>query len=118
MRRAGGSWRPDILIKTHGWSNDWDTGSADRILLTHRHLQGVLASYKRVGWAFEIPASYVEEHQKWRVGLLPAYVFLLVTIDSVSMHKELLCVHKNMCVTKAKLFDTFVISAEVCSSGI
>ncbi|KAK9868184.1 hypothetical protein WJX84_006116 [Apatococcus fuscideae] len=55
-----------ILVKTHGWSNNWDTSSADHILLTHRHLSGVLRSYQRVGWAFDIPESYIQEHQQWK----------------------------------------------------
>ena len=59
-----------VVIKTHGWSDQWDVKQAQHIYLTHRHLQGVVASYKRVGWAFNIPNSYVEEHQQWRVCCL------------------------------------------------
>ncbi len=54
-------------MKTHEWSDRWDPASADHILLTHRDLRGVLASYQRVGWAFDIPDSYVDEHMRWRV---------------------------------------------------
>ena len=69
--RAGQPGSHHILVKTHGWSNNWDTSSADHILLTHRHLSGVLRSYQRVGWAFDIPESYVQEHQQWKVDNLP-----------------------------------------------
>lgn len=55
-----------VVIKTHYWSDDWDVSQADHIFLTHRDLHGVVASYKRVGWAFNIPDSYVQEHQQWR----------------------------------------------------
>ncbi|KAL3144429.1 hypothetical protein ABBQ32_004175 [Trebouxia sp. C0010 RCD-2024] len=55
-----------VVIKTHQWSDAWQVQQADHILLTHRDLQGVVASYRRVGWAFNISASYVEEHQQWR----------------------------------------------------
>ena len=59
-----------VVIKTHCWTDDWDVSQADHIFRTHRDLQGVVASYKRVGWAFNIPDSYVQEHQQWRVGTL------------------------------------------------
>ena len=68
-RRAGHSGSADVLIKTHRWSRDWDPGTAEHILLTHRHLSGVLSSYQRLGWAFHLPASYVAEHQLWKVGI-------------------------------------------------
>ncbi|DBA90281.1 TPA: hypothetical protein ACH3X1_003571 [Trebouxia sp. C0004] len=55
-----------VVIKTHCWSDEWDTKEADYIFLTHRDLSGVVASYKRVGWAFKIPDSYVQEHQQWQ----------------------------------------------------
>ena len=56
-----------VVIKTHCWSDGWDTKEANHIFLTHRDLSGVVASYRRVGWAFNIPDSYVQEHQQWRV---------------------------------------------------
>lgn len=59
-----------VVIKTHGWSNQWDVKQAEHIFLTHRDLQGVVASYRRVGWAFNISKSYVDEHQQWRVCYL------------------------------------------------
>ena len=59
-----------IVIKTHQWSSAWDCQQADHIFLTHRNLQEVVASYRRVGWAFNIPDSYVDEHQLWRVSRL------------------------------------------------
>ena len=68
MCRVGQPGRPHILVKTHGWSDDWDPSTAGHILLTHRHLAGVLASYHRVGWAVDIPDSYVREHQQWKVS--------------------------------------------------
>lgn len=60
-----------VVIKTHQWSDAWDLNQADHIFLTHRDLHGVVASYRRVGWAFNVPDSYVEEHQQWRVSCLP-----------------------------------------------
>ena len=57
-----------VVIKTHQWSDAWECQQADHIFLTHRNLQEVVASYRRVGWAFNIPDSYVEEHQLWRVS--------------------------------------------------
>ncbi len=56
-----------VVIKTHCWSDEWDTKEANQIFLTHRDLSGVVASYRRVGWAFNIPDSYVQEHQQWQV---------------------------------------------------
>lgn len=64
---AGRKNHSHILAKTHRWSNGWDSSSADHIFLTHRDLRDVLASYERVGWAFDIPDSYVTEHMRWRV---------------------------------------------------
>ena len=57
-----------MLVKTHGWSQHWDVATADHIFLTHRDLRGVLASYERVGWAWSIPDSYVEDHFKWKAS--------------------------------------------------
>ena len=54
-------------MKTHAWSDDWDPKAATHIFLTHRDLRGVLASYQRVGWAFDISQAYVKEHMRWRV---------------------------------------------------
>lgn len=62
--KANGS---HIVIKTHQWSDAWEAKQADHVFLTHRDLQGVVASYRRVGWAFNIPDTYVNEHQQWRV---------------------------------------------------
>ena len=58
---------PHILIKTHRWSSKWKHSTADHIFLTHRDLRGVLASYQRVGWAFDIDKTYVQEHMAWKV---------------------------------------------------
>lgn len=62
-----------VVIKTHQWSDAWEAKQADHIFLTHRDLQGVVASYRRVGWAFDIPDSYVKQHQQWRVSFLPSH---------------------------------------------
>ena len=59
-----------VVIKTHQWSDAWEVKQADHIFLTHRDLQGVVASYRRVGWASDIPDSYVDGHQQWRVILM------------------------------------------------
>ena len=68
---AGAVRSPHTLIKTHAWSSEWDPGTASHIFLTHRDLRGVLASYQRVGWAFDITLSYVQEHMRWRVRRNP-----------------------------------------------
>ena len=65
---AGSVHVPHILVKTHAWSDDWDPESATHIFLTHRDLRGVLASYQRVGWAFDITQAYVTDHMRWRVS--------------------------------------------------
>ena len=39
---------------------------AKNILLTHRDLRGVVASYRRVKWEVAIPDAYVSEHMQWR----------------------------------------------------
>lgn len=69
--RANGN---HVIIKTHQWSDAWEVTQADHIFLTHRDLQGVVASYRRVGWAFNIPDSYVKEHQRWLVSFLQTIV--------------------------------------------
>ena len=68
---AGAVRSPHTLIKTHAWSSEGDPGTASHIFLTHRDLRGVLASYQRVGWAFDITPSYVQEHMRWRVRRNP-----------------------------------------------
>ncbi|CAK0779209.1 hypothetical protein CVIRNUC_004717 [Coccomyxa viridis] len=65
-RGAGTANHPHILIKTHRWSSRWRHHTADHIFLTHRDLRGVLASYQRVGWAFDIDRTYVQEHMAWK----------------------------------------------------
>lgn len=61
---------PHVLIKTHCWSDDWDPNAYPdvKIFLTHRDLRGVVASYMRLGWAFDVPSSYVADHQRWQVS--------------------------------------------------
>ena len=61
---AEGRW---VVVKTHYWSQKWDPKQADHVFLTHRELSEVVDSYKRVGWAFSIPDSYVREHKQWQV---------------------------------------------------
>ena len=58
-----------VLVKTHKYYsdyNDWLFGFNPVILLTHRDLRDVLASYIRVGWTSDIPESYVQHHLQWR----------------------------------------------------
>ncbi|CAL5218872.1 g606 [Coccomyxa viridis] len=66
LQDRGSAQGPHILVKTHAWSDDWDPRAATHTFLTHRDLRGVLASYQRVGWAFDISQAYVEEHMRWR----------------------------------------------------
>lgn len=58
-----------VIIKTHKYYSDYDDWLVSKfhptILLTHRDLRQVLASYIRVGWASDIPDSYVDHHLKW-----------------------------------------------------
>ena len=59
-----------MLIKTHAWSDSWQPppSCACIVTLTHRDLRGVLASYQRMGWAYRINSTYVDEHQRWKVA--------------------------------------------------
>jgi len=58
-----------VIIKTHKYYSDYDEWLFQKfnptILLTHRDLREVLASYVRVGWASDIPDSYVAHHMQW-----------------------------------------------------
>ena len=58
-----------VLIKTHKYYSDYDEWLFQSfrpfVLLTHRDLRKVLASYIRVGWTSDIPDSYVEHHMQW-----------------------------------------------------
>lgn len=60
-----------VLVKTHKYYSDYDDslfGSDFNpiVLLTHRDLRHVLASYVRVGWTNDILESYVQHHLQWR----------------------------------------------------
>ncbi|KAK9808857.1 hypothetical protein WJX72_005211 [[Myrmecia] bisecta] len=65
-RHGGQPGGHHVLIKTHRWSNAWTPSQADHVFLTHRDLRGVVASYQRMGWAYDIPDTYVSEHQAWK----------------------------------------------------
>lgn len=57
-----------VVVKTHKYYSDYDDWLFDFspiVLLTHRDLREVLASYVRVGWANTIPDSYVQHHMQW-----------------------------------------------------
>lgn len=56
-----------MLVKTHGWSGGWAPGRAAHVLLTHRDLRGVVASYRRMGWAPDVKPGYVADHLRWHV---------------------------------------------------
>jgi hypothetical protein len=58
-----------VLVKTHGWSAAWRVARAAHVLLTHRDLRGVVASYRRMGWAADLKCGYVEDHLRWRARL-------------------------------------------------
>eukprot|EP00931_Biecheleriopsis_adriatica_P006770 TRINITY_DN108129_c0_g1_i1.p1 TRINITY_DN108129_c0_g1~~TRINITY_DN108129_c0_g1_i1.p1 ORF type:complete len:401 (-),score=79.31 TRINITY_DN108129_c0_g1_i1:177-1379(-) len=57
-----------VLVKTHEWFPDYDTfiHRAKHVVLTHRDLRGVIASYRRVKWEVAIPDAYVHEHMEWQ----------------------------------------------------
>ncbi|CAK0798139.1 unnamed protein product [Prorocentrum cordatum] len=57
-----------VCVKTHDWHAGYEdlVGQASRVLLTHRDLRGVCASYRRVKWDVGIPDAYVESHMQWR----------------------------------------------------
>ena len=58
-----------ICIKTHEWNNDyvrWIPSLSKHIILTHRDLRGVVASYRRVGWAHSLSERYVPDHMQWK----------------------------------------------------
>lgn len=79
--KARGLGKSNLLIKTHHWSEDWNTESATHIFLTHRDLKDVIASYERMGWRFgPLPNSYVSEHLQWKVRIHTFGVkFILMT---------------------------------------
>lgn len=56
-----------MLVKTHAWSDAWDARRAAHVLVTHRDLRAVVASYRRMGWAADLKAGYVRDHLRWRV---------------------------------------------------
>lgn len=87
LSRAGKADHPHVLVKTHEWSNRWDPACADHIFLTHRDLRGVLASYQRVGWAFDISDSYVAEHMRWRVSFYFLVVIFVMKVQYAGMHE-------------------------------
>jgi len=57
-----------VCVKTHEWFPEYEAfvGLARHVVLTHRDLRGVCASYRRVKWAIGIPDAYVAEHMQWR----------------------------------------------------
>ncbi|KAI7841039.1 hypothetical protein COHA_005267 [Chlorella ohadii] len=65
-RGAGQPGAPHVLVKTHAWSEHWDVNRAAHIFVTHRDLAQVLASYRRLGWAWELPDGYVRDHLIWQ----------------------------------------------------
>ncbi|PRW45481.1 arginine--tRNA chloroplastic mitochondrial-like isoform X2 isoform B [Chlorella sorokiniana] len=65
-RGVGQPGAPHVLVKTHGWSEHWDLSRATHIFVTHRDLAQVLASYHRLGWAWEVPEEYVRHHVIWQ----------------------------------------------------
>lgn len=68
-----------MLVKTHGWSDDWAARRAQHVLLTHRDLRAVVASYRRMGWAADLKPGYVAEHLRWRVRI-PTFGTCLTTL--------------------------------------
>ena len=77
---AGDAGRPHVLVKTHGWSNRLALGRAQHVLLTHRDLRAVVASYRRMGWAADLKPGYVAEHLRWQVYthiFFPPFFFFL-----------------------------------------
>eukprot|EP00405_Crypthecodinium_cohnii_P037938 CAMPEP_0206548090 /NCGR_PEP_ID=MMETSP0325_2-20121206/13680_1 /ASSEMBLY_ACC=CAM_ASM_000347 /TAXON_ID=2866 /ORGANISM="Crypthecodinium cohnii, Strain Seligo" /LENGTH=731 /DNA_ID=CAMNT_0054047511 /DNA_START=445 /DNA_END=2637 /DNA_ORIENTATION=+ len=62
-----------VLVKTHEWHSQYQDlfarGVASRnckVVLTHRDLRGVCASYRRLKWEIGIPDAYVAEHMQWK----------------------------------------------------
>ncbi|CAE7398762.1 unnamed protein product, partial [Symbiodinium pilosum] len=56
-----------VLVKTHEWHQGYDdfVSLAKYVVLTHRDLRGVVASYRRIKWEVAIPDAYVSEHLEW-----------------------------------------------------
>mmetsp|Transcript_3603 Transcript_3603/g.8484 ORF Transcript_3603/g.8484 Transcript_3603/m.8484 type:complete len:298 (+) Transcript_3603:70-963(+) len=58
-----------VIIKTHLWEPQYREmlpRFSRHIVITHRDLRGVVASYRRVGWARSLPRKYVDDHMQWR----------------------------------------------------
>lgn len=58
-----------VCIKMHVWEPEyerWLPAAAQHILLTHRDLRGVVASYRRAGWCYQLDPKYVDDHMQWR----------------------------------------------------
>ena len=61
--------RANVCVKTHEWHSEYVelmSCLAQHVVLTHRDLRGVCASYRRVGWASRISQEYVSDHMRWR----------------------------------------------------
>jgi hypothetical protein len=57
-----------VFVKTHKYYNDYDSWLYQHnpvIIVTHRDLRDVLISYRRLGWAYDIPQYYVTHHMQW-----------------------------------------------------
>jgi len=58
-----------VCIKTHEWEPEYREmvpRLSKHIVIMHRDLRGVVASYRRLGWAASLPRKYVDDHMQWR----------------------------------------------------
>eukprot|EP00928_Gymnodinium_smaydae_P041840 TRINITY_DN28263_c0_g8_i1.p1 TRINITY_DN28263_c0_g8~~TRINITY_DN28263_c0_g8_i1.p1 ORF type:complete len:257 (+),score=46.39 TRINITY_DN28263_c0_g8_i1:253-1023(+) len=98
-----------VLIKTHDWSSDYPAllkslEPSPRIMLTHRDLRGVCASYRRVKWDIAIPDRYVQDHMSWREHCTLDIAYEDLVRDGASQLKRL-ATHLDIDLCTAELED-------------
>lgn len=103
-----------VCIKTHEWHDNYDALLPQHkplIVLTHRDLRGVCASYQRVKWQEAIPDRYVADHLQWqkRCTLDIAYESFMrdgtLELSRLSKHLGLNLEHSSLCDVQQELSE-------------
>lgn len=102
-----------VLVKTHEWQPGYNefVHLAKYVVLTHRDLRGVIASYRRVKWEVAIPDAYVSEHLEWckRSTLDLAYEDIMrqgkEVLRTLASHLQLELGEENLTKVHAMLRD-------------